>query len=100
LVIPPLDKDIKDYLDAELFKKFRDEVMLIELPAYPNKDRKGNCGMYTAILTTDRFSGITVSYRYVYVPVFGNDPNNWKRGHSTMMDKMIIHMIEVRFLNF
>ncbi|EFO20283.2 hypothetical protein LOAG_08204 [Loa loa] len=86
LVIPTLDKDMRAYLDAELFKKFRDEVMLIDLPAYLDKDKRGNCGMYTAILATDKF---------VYVPVFGNDPGNWKRGHSTMMDKIIIHMIEV-----
>uniref|UniRef100_A0AAF5PY03 Uncharacterized protein n=1 Tax=Wuchereria bancrofti TaxID=6293 RepID=A0AAF5PY03_WUCBA len=86
LVIPTLDKDMRAYLDAELFKKFHDEVMLIDLPAYLDKDRRGNCGMYTAILATDKF---------LYVPVFGNDPGNWKRGHSTMMDKIIIHMIEV-----
>ncbi|MCP9262239.1 hypothetical protein DINM_005523 [Dirofilaria immitis] len=57
LVIPTLDKDMRAYLDAELFK---------------------NSAM-----------------KFVYVPVFGNDPGNWKRGHSTMMDKIIIHMIEV-----
>uniref|UniRef100_A0A915CBD9 Uncharacterized protein n=4 Tax=Parascaris univalens TaxID=6257 RepID=A0A915CBD9_PARUN len=86
LVIPILDKEARANLDAELYKKFRDEVMLVDLPAQLGQDQKGNCGMYTAILATDK---------YVYVPVFGNDPDNWKRGHSTMLDKMVIHMLEV-----
>uniref|UniRef100_A0A914SEW6 Uncharacterized protein n=1 Tax=Parascaris equorum TaxID=6256 RepID=A0A914SEW6_PAREQ len=76
LVIPILDKEARANLDAELYKKFRDEVMLVDLPAQLGQDQKGNCGMY------------------VYVPVFGNDPDNWKRGHSTMLDKMVIHMLE------
>uniref|UniRef100_A0A914PRT3 Transposase n=1 Tax=Panagrolaimus davidi TaxID=227884 RepID=A0A914PRT3_9BILA len=31
---------------------------------------------------------------YVYVPVFGNDPENWKFGYSTMIDRMVIHLLE------
>ncbi|VDK56301.1 unnamed protein product [Anisakis simplex] len=86
LVIPMMDKEARANLDAELYKKFRDEVMLVDIPAQLGQDQKGNCGLYTAILSTDK---------YVYVPVFGNDPENWKQGHSTMMDKMVIHMLEV-----
>ncbi|VDD98003.1 unnamed protein product [Enterobius vermicularis] len=86
LVIPTLDSEARANLDAELYKKFRDDVTLVDIPAQLGNDQKGNCGMYTAILATDKF---------LYVPVFGNDPENWKRGHSTMMDKMVLHMLEV-----
>lgn len=55
LVIPTLDKETRANLDAELYKKFRDEVMLVDLPAHLNNDRKGNCGMYTAILATEKY---------------------------------------------
>lgn len=54
-MVPTLDKEMRAYLDAELFKKFRDEVMIIDLPARLDEDRMGNCGMYTAMLTTDKY---------------------------------------------
>uniref|UniRef100_A0A1I8AQH6 Secreted protein n=1 Tax=Steinernema glaseri TaxID=37863 RepID=A0A1I8AQH6_9BILA len=83
VVIPTLPKEVRAQLDADLYKKFRDEVMLVDLPV--TEPDEGNCGMYTALLTTDKF---------VYVPVFGNDPLNWEQGYSTMTDKMVIHLVE------
>ncbi|TMS34444.1 hypothetical protein L596_002036 [Steinernema carpocapsae] len=82
-IVVTLPKEVRAQLDADLYKKFRDEVMLVDLPvAEPDE---GNCGMYTAILTTDK---------YVYLPVFGSDPSNWEQGYSTMTDKMVTHLVE------
>lgn len=55
LVIPTLDSEARANLDAELYKKFRDDVTLVDIPAQLGNDQKGNCGMYTAILATDKY---------------------------------------------
>lgn len=38
---------------------------------------------------------MSVAFRFVYLPAFGNDPLNWKRGHSSMIDKMTIQLLQV-----
>ncbi|CAD5212397.1 unnamed protein product [Bursaphelenchus okinawaensis] len=83
LAIPPLKEPERTALETEINRKFRNEIMLIDLPI-SGLTPIGNCGFYTAALTTDK---------YVYVPVYGNDPSNWNHGFSTMDDKMALNMI-------
>ncbi|KAH7729845.1 hypothetical protein AAVH_02320 [Aphelenchoides avenae] len=85
LVIPALEPEARMKLEAEVYKKFRSEVMIVDLPWERSANEEGNCGIYTTLLATEK---------YVYVPVFGNDPSNWKYGYSSMMDKMVMHMLE------
>jgi hypothetical protein len=98
LAIPQLNKEKRTRLETELFKKFRDEVTLIDLPARLSGDKTGNCGMYTALLATDRYEGVYRLVfslpRFVYAPTFGNDPANWANGHSTMEDKLALRVLE------
>lgn len=59
LVIPSVDKDTRAYLDAEIYKKFRDEVIIVDLPTnhtddYEKWEEAGLCGMYTALLATEK----------------------------------------------
>ncbi len=59
LVIPSVDADTRSYLDGELFKKFRDEVVIVDLPTnhtadFEDWESAGICGMYTALLATEK----------------------------------------------
>ncbi|KAI6206503.1 hypothetical protein M3Y94_00919300 [Aphelenchoides besseyi] len=84
LAVSALNEKERATVESELFLKFRSEVMLVDLPASGTL-REGTCGIYTAALITNKF---------VYLPVYGSDPNNWAYGFSTMLDKMVLHMIE------
>uniref|UniRef100_A0A915CNU8 Uncharacterized protein n=1 Tax=Ditylenchus dipsaci TaxID=166011 RepID=A0A915CNU8_9BILA len=92
VVVSSLEFKIFDQLQSEFQKKSRKDIILLDLPIKRNKNEEGNCGIYSAILATDK---------YIYAPVFGNSPSNWERGYSSMMDKisrlaafMVLQMIE------
>jgi hypothetical protein len=60
VVIPAMGAEARAIFDAELYKKFRDDIMLIDLPSadghgdLSQTPPVGNCGLYTALLATDR----------------------------------------------
>ncbi|KAL3120725.1 hypothetical protein niasHT_008017 [Heterodera trifolii] len=96
LVMSALTPSIANKLHMEVFKREKKEVTVVELPvdgmpkegpsaSGGHQSDEGNCGLYSAILATDRF---------VFVPVFGNIAANWQLGYSTMADKRTVHLIE------
>ncbi|KAI6238941.1 hypothetical protein M3Y99_00625400 [Aphelenchoides fujianensis] len=84
LAVTALSEKERATVESEVDLRLRSEVMLVDLPASGTL-REGTCGLYTAALVTNKF---------VYLPVYGSDPNNWSYGFSTMLDKMVLHMIE------
>uniref|UniRef100_A0A914HP85 Uncharacterized protein n=1 Tax=Globodera rostochiensis TaxID=31243 RepID=A0A914HP85_GLORO len=95
LIMSPLNPQIANKVHMEMFKREKKGVTLVELPTVdgarerqlpsdPYLSDEGNCGLYSALLATDRF---------VFVPVFGNIPANWKLGYSTMRDKLMLQLI-------
>uniref|UniRef100_A0A1I8BYQ1 Lactamase_B domain-containing protein n=1 Tax=Meloidogyne hapla TaxID=6305 RepID=A0A1I8BYQ1_MELHA len=93
LIISGMDPVTKLRTISELYKREKKDVAVLELPIgdeekYANDQYlrdEGNCGLYTTMLGTER---------YLFVPVFGNNPANWKRGYSTKTDKMVLRLIE------
>nr|CAD2141893.1 unnamed protein product [Meloidogyne enterolobii] len=88
LIISGLDPVTKSRTISELYKREKKDVAVLELPIGDEekyvKD-EGNCGLYTTMLGTEKS---------LFVPVFGNNPANWKRGYSTKTDKMVLRLIE------
>ena len=80
-----MELEVREELEQILKKKFRNDLGLIDLPLGGAPDDEGNCGIYTSVLSNPKF---------VYVPVFGSDPSNWKHGYSTMTDRMVLHLLE------
>ncbi|KAE9549904.1 hypothetical protein FO519_006888 [Halicephalobus sp. NKZ332] len=85
LAVSPIDLEVREELEKILKKKFRNDLNFLDLPLGGAPDDDGNCGIYTAVVSNPKF---------VYVPVFGNDPSNWKYGYSTMTDRMVLHLLE------
>ncbi|KAI1728519.1 hypothetical protein DdX_00708 [Ditylenchus destructor] len=54
VVVSSLDYMVYDRLAAELQKKYRRDIMLLDLPVTRSKDEEGNCGIYSALLATDK----------------------------------------------
>uniref|UniRef100_A0A915JB91 Uncharacterized protein n=1 Tax=Romanomermis culicivorax TaxID=13658 RepID=A0A915JB91_ROMCU len=90
LAISPMTPENQAILEQSVKKSFKNQVKLVEMPdlfvteAWNN--RTGICGLYTNLLMTND---------NVYLPVFGNDPENWLIGQSTMVDKMAVEMVQV-----
>uniref|UniRef100_A0A7E4V9T2 ULP_PROTEASE domain-containing protein n=1 Tax=Panagrellus redivivus TaxID=6233 RepID=A0A7E4V9T2_PANRE len=85
LAVSPIEADVRERLETAVKKKFRSDLSLIDLPLGGAPNDAGNCGIYTSVISTNK---------YVYVPVFGSDPSNWKFGYSTMTDRMVVHLLE------
>uniref|UniRef100_A0A914C6D6 Uncharacterized protein n=1 Tax=Acrobeloides nanus TaxID=290746 RepID=A0A914C6D6_9BILA len=85
LVTPVLIPEAREKLENTLDKRYHKKLTIIELPSERKLHEEGNCGIYSALLTTDK---------YIYVPVFGNDPGNWQHGYSSMTDKIVLHTIQ------
>lgn len=65
------------------------DVQILEMPVQHHSgskpaDDKSTCGFYTGFVATDKA---------VYMPVFGNDPKNWRFGHSTAVDRQAIDLL-------
>ncbi|KAI6183330.1 hypothetical protein M3Y97_00477800 [Aphelenchoides bicaudatus] len=85
LAVSGLNEQERLRLESELYSKVRDDIMVTDLSFANELERGGTCGLYTAALVTNKF---------IYLPVYGSNPENWKHGFSTMTDKMMLHMVE------
>lgn len=71
------------------FKKFDSMRFLTLNDVHKPSEWRGtasSCGLYTSMLVTETS---------VYLPVFGNDPENWRKGYSSLTDRHAQQMIQV-----
>jgi len=71
------------------FKKFDSMRFLTLHDIHKPSEWRGtaaSCGLYTSMLVTETS---------VYFPVFGNDPENWRKGYSSMMDRHAQQTVQV-----
>ena len=54
LAISPLDREIRDELETAIKKKFRNDLSFIDLPLGGAANDAGNCGIYTAVMSTNK----------------------------------------------
>uniref|UniRef100_A0AC34FP51 Uncharacterized protein n=1 Tax=Panagrolaimus sp. ES5 TaxID=591445 RepID=A0AC34FP51_9BILA len=54
LAISPLDPEIREELEEAIRKKFRNDLAIIDLPLGGAANDEGNCGIYTAVMSTNK----------------------------------------------
>lgn len=54
VVVSSLDIKLFEKLQNELDKKYRRDMTFVDLPFKRNVNEEGNCGIYSAILATDK----------------------------------------------
>uniref|UniRef100_A0A914PKC5 Uncharacterized protein n=1 Tax=Panagrolaimus davidi TaxID=227884 RepID=A0A914PKC5_9BILA len=55
LAISPLDPEIREELEEAIRKKFHNDLAIIDLPLGGAANDEGNCGIYTAVMSTNKF---------------------------------------------
>lgn len=54
VVVSSLDVKLYERLQNEVDKKYRRDIVFVDLPFKRSNNEEGNCGIYSAILTTDK----------------------------------------------